>query len=165
MGMTSRLVACASFACAVAFGACGAGTAGPPSPSDPFGTDPAGNSGYEQPGGGGDMGPAPGGSIEQICAYDCNRFEMICPGSEGGTDCAASCAQAASSIPGCEAQFRAYLACVGTAPATCNGGSLSISGCDAEISAINSCESGPPTGSGGTGGGGTGSAGASGGSL
>ena len=149
--MTSRFIACLSLACAVA--ACDAGTAGPPTPpSDPTKT------GYEPPGGPSDVPPSVGSSIEQLCAYDCMRFESICPGSAGGSECAASCAQAVTSLPGCEAQFQAYLACVASVPLTCTNGSLNLSGCNGAEMAVNNC-----SGMGiGTSGGSGGSAGASG---
>ena len=129
--MTSRFIACLSLACAVA--ACDAGTAGPPTPpSDPTKT------GYEPPGGPSDVPPSVGSSIEQLCA--------------------ASCAQAVTSLPGCEAQFQAYLACVASVPLTCTNGSLDLSGCNGAEMAVNNC-----SGMGiGTSGGSGGSAGASG---
>ena len=149
--MTSRFIACLSLACAVA--ACDAGTAGPPTPpSDPTKT------GYEPPGGPSDVSPSVGASIEQLCTYDCMRFESICPGSAGGPECAASCAQAVTSLPGCEAQFQAYLACVASVPLTCTNGNLDLSGCNGAEMAVNNC-SGLGTG---TSGGSGGSAGASG---
>jgi len=115
--------------------------------------------GYEPPGGSSDITPGAGGTIEQLCAYDCMRFESVCPGSGGGPDCAASCAQAVTSFPGCEAQFQAYLACLASAPVMCTNGSIDFSGCDGAVMAINNC-----SGMGvGTSGGSAGSAGASGG--
>lgn len=155
--MTSRLIACVSFACALA--ACDAGPAGPPTaPSNPVsGAEPSGGNGYEPPGGGSDQGPA-GGSIEQLCAYDCMRFESICPGSGGGPDCAVQCAQSATNFPGCAAQFQAYLGCLATATVGCTNGSIDIMGCDAAISALSNCAGV----AGGSSSGGTGSAGASG---
>jgi len=156
--MTSRLIACVSFACALA--ACDAGPAGPPTaPSSPVsGAEPSGGNGYEAPGSGADLGP--GGSLEQLCAYDCMRFETICPGSAGGSYCAISCAQAAANYPSCQALFQAYLGCVATTSLTCVNGSLDISGCEAAEMALNNCASV----TGGSAGGGTGTAGASGGS-
>ena len=137
--MTSRAVAYLSLACALA--ACAAGPAGPPTaPSDPVGgAEPAGQTGYEAPGGTADMGPpGPGSTIAQLCAYDCMRFQAACPGG-GGTDCAASCVQSVMSFPGCQAQFRSYLACVTSAPVQCVNGSLKISGCEADSTAISNC--------------------------
>src|SRR6185369_16493709 len=112
---------------------CAAGPAGPPTPpSDPTMT------GYEPPGGSTDVTPGAGGTIQQLCAYDCMRFQTICPGGAGdGTNCVPSCAEAAASIPGCESQFRAYLACLASAPATCTNGTLELTGCDGAIIAIN----------------------------
>jgi hypothetical protein len=151
--MTSRFIACLLLACAVA--ACDPGPAGPPTaPSDPTKT------GYEPPGGSTDTAPGGGGSIEQLCAYDCMRFEAICPGS-GGTECVPSCTQAVVSIPGCKAEFQMYLACVAAAPVTCTNGNLDLSGCDGAMAAVNNC-AGTVTGSGGGMAGG-GSAGVSGG--
>lgn len=138
--MTSRFIACLLLACGVA--ACDPGPAGPPTaPSDPT------KNGYEPPGGSTDIGPGSGSTIEQLCAYDCMRFETICPGS-GGANCASSCAQSVLSIPGCKAEFQAYLACVASAPVTCTNGSLDLSGCDGAMAAVNNC-SGTATGSGG----------------
>lgn len=146
--MTSRLIACVSFAFALA--ACDAGPAGPPTaPSSPVsGAEPSGGNGYEPPGGGSDQGPV-GGSIAQLCAYDCMRFETICPGSGGGSDCAVSCAQSVTNYPNCEAQFQAYLGCLATTSVTCMNGSLDISGCDAAVQALNSCASVAGTGTAG----------------
>jgi hypothetical protein len=148
--MTSRLIACLLLTCAGA--ACDPGPAGPPTPpSDPTKT------GYEPPGGSIETAPGVGASVEQLCAYDCMRFESICP-SDAGPTCAAECAQAAISFQGCEAPFKAYLVCIASAPATCSNGSLDFSGCEGAQAALNNC-AGTVTG---TSGGSGGSAGASG---
>jgi hypothetical protein len=154
--MTSRLIACVSLACALA--ACDAGPAGPPSPpSSPVsGAEPSGGNGYEPPGSSPDLGPG-GGSIAQLCAYDCMRFETICPGSGGGPDCAAQCVQSVTSLQGCEAQFQGYLACLATTPVTCTTGTIDAPGCDGARTTLNNCVS--------VSGGGTGTAGGSGGSA
>jgi hypothetical protein len=151
--LTARVIACLSLSCAIA--ACGAGTAGPTIvPSDPIGgAEPAGPTGYEPPGDLGDVAPGPGSSVEQLCAYDCMRFEASCPGSGGGPDCAASCVQTVTSFPACAAQFQAYLACAASAQVTCTNGSLAVIGCDGAVMALNSCSGtvgGGSAGSGGT---------------
>ena len=64
----------------------------------------------------------------------------------------------ATSFQGCEAQFKAYLVCIASAPATCSNGSLDFSGCEGALAALNNC-AGTVTG---TSGGSGGSAGASG---
>ncbi|HEY7374614.1 MAG TPA: hypothetical protein VIF57_20795 [Polyangia bacterium] len=130
------IIFCAAIAGAAAVAGCGKGSGGTAKlPFDPLGT--------ERPGDGG-LTPQPGrlsGTIEQLCAYDCTRLESICPGSGGGPDCAQQCVDAQSSFSGCETEFQAYLACVATAPITCDSvnGSLSLNGCDNEIAALSSC--------------------------
>ena len=144
------IVVCASLASALVATGCNSGDGGPASPSNPFGTDPAPNTGFEDPGSGGiDRPPSSStntppatASIDQICTYDCQHIESLCPGGSGGASCPASCAQAATYFPGCETQFKAYLVCVETASVTCSSGSAQISGCDAQITAVESCSSG-----------------------
>ena len=128
------IIFCAAIAGAPAVAGCGKGDGGTARlPFDPFGTEPPGGGGLDpQPG-------RPGGTVDQLCAYDCTRLESICPGSGGGPDCASQCVAAQTSFPGCEAEFQAYLACVATAPATCDSGSLSLNGCDNEIAVLSSC--------------------------
>jgi hypothetical protein len=160
--MTSRLTACLLLVGAVA--ACDAGTGGQPTPpSNPLGgTETTDKTGYEPPGGS-EVNPGHGSTIAQLCAYDCMRFEGICPGSSGGTDCTSSCTSVVTMFPGCEAQFQAYFACVASASVTCTNGILEISGCEGAENAVNNCigVSGG-TGTGGASGGGSGSAGVSG---
>jgi hypothetical protein len=139
------IVVCASFAGALAVAGCTSGDGGPAiNSSSPFGTEPAPTTGHESAGTGG-LDPAPGqpmgGSIAQLCAYDCMRFDSVCPGS-GGTNCAAQCASFVTQIPGCEGQFQAYLACLSSVPLSCSGTQIQPSGCDAQISAVNACANG-----------------------
>ena len=140
------IVVCASLAGALIAAGCTSGDGGPASGSSPFGTDPPPSTGYEPPGVTGlDPPPSSGtpsnGSIEELCAFDCQHIESMCPGG-GGTNCAAGCVQAESYFPGCETQFRAYLSCVATASITCSSGNATINGCDAQISALTSCSQG-----------------------
>jgi hypothetical protein len=132
------IIFCAAIVGATAVAGCGKGGGGTAKlPFDPLGTEPPGDGG---------LVPQPGrlaGTIEQLCAYDCTRLESICPGSGGGPDCAPQCVSAQTSFAGCEMEFQAYLACVATAPVTCDSGSLALNGCDNEIAALSSC---PPGG-------------------
>lgn len=159
--MTSRFIACLSLSCATVFGfaACGAGTAGPPTaPTDPIGgAETADKTGYEPPGGSGDGTPSPGSTIPQLCAYDCMRFESICPGAADGVDCMPSCLRSVMNFPGCEAQYQSYLVCLASAPIACTNGTIDPSACASEIMAVSNCAgmsggSGSGGGTAGTGG-------------
>ena len=107
----------------------------------PFGNEPAGDNGSELPAGSGTEGggsPGAGGSIEQICAFDCMRVDATCPGSGSGS-CASSCATLPSQYPNCVTQVRAYLVCVETAPITCDmGGGASVD-CPNQINDLSNC--------------------------
>jgi hypothetical protein len=146
------IIVCVSLAGALAAGGCNSGPAGTASPPfNPFGTDPAPTTGNEPAGGGGiDKPPTMGGgTIAQLCATVCARFESVCPGSGGGTSCASECASSAP--PGCESLFQSFLACLVSAPLTCSNGQLQLDGCVTEISQLNACTgTGTSTGSGGS---------------
>ncbi|HMF43229.1 MAG TPA: hypothetical protein VKQ32_21305 [Polyangia bacterium] len=144
-------IVCASLAGALIAAGCNSGTGGPAfPPSNPFGTDPAPTTGNEPPGTGGidrppsttTQPPPPTGTVEQLCTYDCQHIEALCPGGSGGSSCVGSCEQAAAYFPGCETQFKTYLSCVGGAPIDCANGNAQISGCDAQIAAVQSCAQG-----------------------
>jgi hypothetical protein len=144
------IVVCVSLAGALFATGCNSGDGGPAFPPNPFGTDPAPKTGFEPPGSGGfdrppsstSGAPPATASVDQICAYDCQHIEMLCPGGSGGASCAASCAQEAAYLPGCETQFKTFLVCVETASVSCSSGSAQVNGCDAQISAVEACASG-----------------------
>ena len=153
MKATSLVIACSvSFACAL--GSCSSSPSGVPAvPSfDPFGTEPVPTTGSEPTGGESGGPPGPGSSIEELCAYDCTRFEAGCPGAAGGANCASDCASSVTSFPNCKAQLQAYLACVTTAPFSCVAGSVEIPACDNAASVVTDCanQGGTTTGSGGS---------------
>jgi hypothetical protein len=137
--MKPLLIICVSAACALA--ACSNGQGGTAGMSfDPFGTEPASGTDTDRP-------PVTG-TVAQLCAYDCMRFESACPGGgpgSGSVDCISSCTSSAMSIPNCTAQFRNYLACLATAPVSCTNGSLTINGCEAASQAISNCANGLAT--------------------
>lgn len=122
---------------AVAAGCDGGG--GPISPPfDPFGADPATTTGSE-PTNDDDEGPSAGGSIMQLCARACAHFASACGGSASGPDCEADCSR--GSPAGCELEFRAAVACLGSAPLVCNGGSAEAPACDEVLRRFGTCSS------------------------
>ena len=135
-------VFCAAVAGAAIGTGCSNGDGGPATPADPFRNEQPPKTGSEPATGGArdpPPGQPPGGSIEQLCAYDCMRFEQICPGASGGSTCAAECTQTFQMFPNCTAEAEAYLGCLSTTPASCSAGNLQLSGCDAEINALSNC--------------------------
>ena len=144
---------------------CGAGNGGGPDslPIDPFGTESTNHTGNESPGGSNESPPPMNtSSIEQLCAQACAHIQSSCPGaSTNASSCPSDCAS--SVPPGCEQQFRAFVACIATAQLVCStSGGIQLTGCEAETAAINAC---PGVTSGGSSAGGGGTAGASGGSV
>jgi hypothetical protein len=112
------------------------GTGGPAtSPINPFGSDPVVVSGSEPAGSGTDKPPT--ATIEQLCTSACANIQAMCPGAEGGTDCAAQCAT--TDTMGCQTQFNAFVACLATATLDCTGGGVSATACQAEEQAIGTC--------------------------
>jgi hypothetical protein len=129
-----------SFALAVLGPAC-SGSGGPASfPLDPFGVEPAPADGTE-PSGSDNEAPVPGGasgSLEELCVKACANIQASCPGSESGANCARDCAS--TNITGCESQYRAFVACVGTATLTCSaGGDLNPGACQTVLTAAVTC--------------------------
>jgi hypothetical protein len=106
-----------------------------PLPTNTFGTEPVTVTGNEPAGTSNESSSS--GSLEQLCAAACANIQAMCPGTAGGTDCAASCAS--SAVKGCEAQFSAFLSCVATSPLSCNGGNLSAPACTVSDQAVSSC--------------------------
>lgn len=90
-------------------------------------------------GAGGDPAGA-GGAAATALAEACDTF---CAASEAlpchPDDCVAECVV---STPGCEAEFTAFLTCIGPSPdLTCSGGELVVSpeGCPDEFAALDAC--------------------------
>ena len=126
---------------------CGAGNGGGPAslPIDPFGNEPP--------------PPTNTGSILQLCEQACAHIQSSCPSSGSGSSCPSDCAT--SSPPGCEQQFRAFVACIATTQLICTNGGLDPSTCNAQLTALSACDSGTA----GTSSGSSGAAGSGGGSV
>src|SRR5262245_7355969 len=115
-------IACALGACSGMGGAASTGTTGfgtndpaPPHGSEPTGGGPEPGISGQDPGPGG--GHAPGNTIPELCAYDCMRIEMICPGASSGASCAADCTADLSSFPAaCSDLAIDFLQCFATEP-------------------------------------------------
>jgi hypothetical protein len=155
--MKPRTITRAFAACAIAMLAsgCADGGSGPTvTPPSPFGTEPApvtgseptigGNdslppvTGSESTIGGNDSLPGQERSLRELCSAACSNLESGCPDAVG-VDCQQSCLGAGSSYPTCAAEFRAYVACVATAPIFCSGPTLQIPACDSTESALEYC--------------------------
>jgi hypothetical protein len=144
--MTRLFIVCASVAHVIVACGCSSGGGGLPTPSDPFGHDPASISGSEptigkpEPGAGGaDVVPGSGATIEALCARACVHIQASCPGSAGGSDCAADCAESGARFQTCMTEFRAFVVCIGTAPLTCSDTSVEAPTCDSAIQAVVLC--------------------------
>ena len=158
--MKLQFALAASIACAV--GAC-SGMGGPPATGTTgFGNDPAPTHGPEPTVGGPEPGisgldPGPGGghgpgnTVPELCAYDCMRIEMICPGSTG-TNCAADCAGDLGNFPpACADLAIQFLQCFATEPLACVNGDISSPTCEVIAQYISAClnqNTTPPTGGG-----------------
>ena len=141
---------------------CGAGNGGGPAslPIDPFGNEPATPTGNEPTNGGNEAPPPTNtGSILQLCEQACAHIQSSCPSSGSGSSCPSDCAT--SSPPGCEQQFRAFVACIATTQLICTNGGLDPSTCNAQLTALSACDSGTA----GTSSGSSGAAGSGGGSV
>jgi hypothetical protein len=115
----------AAGAIAVLASGCADGGGGPPArPLSPFGTDRVSVTGSEPTTGGNDVLPGQETSLEALCSAACTRLERDCP---AGTDA------------NCQDQFRAFLACVTTAPISCRGLTVSILACDRAQAAVATC--------------------------
>jgi hypothetical protein len=126
-----------------------AGGAGPPTPFNPFGTDPAGT--LSEPAGGSNETPSSGGqTLAQLCATVCAHIEASCPGYPSA-NCASGCSQAAAQFPRCVADLESFLNCAATAQLTCSGQSVAAPGCMPSEVTLESCEAGgtPTTTTGG----------------
>jgi len=119
------------------------GGAGPPTPFNPFGTDPSGS--VPEPAGSSGETPPPGGpgsqTIEQLCAAVCAHVEASCPSYLSGS-CDSQCNQAATQFPNCLGEFRLFLNCAATAQIVCSGQSVQAPSCGSAQSSLASCEGG-----------------------
>jgi len=147
--MKALLLSCASIAAAALAGGCSGGGGGPATPFDPFGTEPAGATATEPATGQGGTAPG-GGSTAQACARVCARIQSACPEADGAS-CASDCAATETTFPGCQAEFRAVLACITTAPLACQQGSISVPACDNASLVFSNCIGSQPAGDGGGG--------------
>ncbi len=139
--MTPRTITRAFAACAIAMLASGCADGGSDStvrPPFPFGTEPAPVTGSEPTIGGNDLLPGQERSIGELCSAACTNLESGCPGVAGG-DCQQSCVGTASAFPTCAAEFRAFVACIATAPVFCSGQTLRLPACDGTESAFERC--------------------------
>jgi hypothetical protein len=118
---------------------CSGGTGGSAMPPvDPFGTEPTTVGGSEPAGTADESGPSGGASIADLCAQVCAHLAAaMCPSSPEDASCVASCTT--TDIQGCDAQVKAFLACVATAPLTCANGGISAPACDATETALQAC--------------------------
>jgi hypothetical protein len=107
-------------------------------PPPPFGTEPSPVTGSEPTTGGNDPLPQPEASLQALCSAACVRLQNECPGA-GGSNCASECTSSGMSYPRCASQFRAFVACLGTAPLECNAGSIAIPACSAAQTAFGNC--------------------------
>ena len=139
--MKPRTITRAFAACAIAMLASACADGGSSStvrPPFPFGTDPAPVTGSEPTIGGNDSLPGQERSIGELCSAACTNLERGCPGVGGG-DCQPSCVGNASDFPTCAAEFRAFVACIATAPIFCSGSTVQITACDGTQSAFERC--------------------------
>ena len=122
---------------------CGGG-AGPPTPFNPFGTDPPGT--LSEPASGSNETPSSGGqTVAQLCATVCAHIEASCPAYPSAS-CASGCSQAAAQFPRCMADLESFLNCAATAQLTCSGQTVAAPSCMPSELALQSCESaGTPT--------------------
>jgi hypothetical protein len=121
---------------------CGGG-AGPPTPFNPFGTDPSGSV-PEPAGSSGETTPAGGpGSqtIGQLCATVCAHIEASCPSYLPGS-CASQCNQAATEFPSCVGELELFLSCAATGQITCNGQTVQAPSCMPAQTSLEGCEGG-----------------------
>jgi hypothetical protein len=144
MKMKRLIIVCAWLAAGAA--ASCQGTGGPArSPIDPFASEAT--VGGNEPSGGGSE------TLLELCGRACANIAACEAGSAG---CAADCA---SDVPAaCEAEFRAFVQCIATAP-ICINGNVDPTSCMATLLAVDACAS---RSGGGASGGGTGMAGATG---
>jgi len=111
------------------------------------GNEPGVSGNDRSPGGG------PGNTIPELCAFDCRRIEMTCPGSSSA-NCAGDCAGDFSTIPvACSDLAFQFLRCVATDPLSCVNGDVSFPTCETALLYLSYCLSSvapPPTTGGGT---------------
>ena len=121
---------------------CGGG-AGPPTPFNPFGTDPSGS--VPEPAGSSGETPPAGGPVEQtigqLCATVCAHIETSCPSYLSGS-CASQCNQAATEFPSCLGELKLFLSCAATGQIICNGQSVQAPSCMPAQISLESCEGG-----------------------
>jgi hypothetical protein len=118
---------------------CGGG-AGPPTPFNPFGTDPSGTV-PEPAGSSGETPPSGGQTIGQLCANVCAQIEASCPSYASGS-CDSHCNQAATQYPSCVGELKLFLSCAATAQITCNGQSVQVPSCMSSQISLESCQAG-----------------------
>ena len=138
--MKHTAIVCVWVACAIVAGGCSGGGGGgtATTPFDPFATEPTPATGSE-PAGVGDDAPSGTSTIASLCARACVHIESACPGSTA-PNCPSDCASNVTDFPRCTVEFRAFVACVGTAPIICGGGTgLLAPACDMAAQALNAC--------------------------
>jgi hypothetical protein len=136
----SKLVIVFFVALAGALVACSSGDdAGPPAglPFDPLGTESPSGTGAS--GGNDPPPPPPETSIESLCNTVCARFRAACSGE---TCDASSCASIAAYAGNCQAELRAYLACLARAPIECGPYGPDIGTCQGSADVFTNCTSG-----------------------
>jgi hypothetical protein len=140
--MRLLVIVCASVAVAAGAGGCTSGDAGirATTPFDPFGGEAAPISGSEPTGGAGNESPSGAASLTQLCAGACANIASTCAGNSNvGPNCAADCAASGQSSPACATQFKAFVACLATAPLSCLEGAVTAPSCDGLAAQVSAC--------------------------
>jgi hypothetical protein len=127
----------------VVFASLGAGCSGGTGPAkptfDPFGTGEPTVGADDPPSaaGNGDQAPPSAASIPQLCAQACSHIAASCPQATDST-CVANCSNL--NPMGCDAEVRTFIACIATAPLTCDStGNVTATSCTPAENAVSAC--------------------------